>query len=442
MKILRLFLLLLVTGLVPVRSAFAMEGNQPPGEERDVFVEAGIIPAQQMAAEHPQPIPIVAVPALIWACITDDPNMIHLEFMPYMNPGTPEAEQALQAFATMTYDDIQPIHYAAYYGKAEALETLLHYFKGNIDTRSLEGHNALHYAARKGHVACISVLKANNALIDALDPMGLTALQIAALRNQPKSMKALIKYGANKDVKRPDGQTLLHLMAQCDSTSCIKVWIKNGFSLMARSTSSRTALHIAAQLNKPQFMKKILKWNRRLRTQGDQRAEDDDELINARSASGCSPLFVAAEHGSLESLNFLLEQNAETDLCTTRGASALHVAVSGNHVFCLIALLMNGADTTIKDVDGSTPLTLARNRGTPGALCALILNKYANPDQKPAFDIDCFCGDAFGAEQDFVCTFIGNSVDTSACNHRVHLRCYSRLPDTTRCPWCRTCQTA
>ena len=67
------------------------------------------------------------------------------------------------------------------------LEKVLEFLKGavtNINTCNANGLNALHLAAKEGHVAVVRELLARGANIDAATKKGNTALHIASLAGQ------------------------------------------------------------------------------------------------------------------------------------------------------------------------------------------------------------------------------------------------------------------
>ena len=97
--------------------------------------------------------------------------------------------------------------------------------------------------------------------------------------------------------------------------------------------------------------------------------------VNSRNGGvGATPLMSAVSSGLTETASFLLSQGADASLCDAGGRTPLHSACRGffapperetaeSHVAMAQLLLNNGADPNAKDKDGKTPLDLARDNG-------------------------------------------------------------------------------
>jgi hypothetical protein len=108
--------------------------------------------------------------------------------------------------------------------------------------------------------------------------------------------------------------------------------------------------------------------------QGEGRSEtvlgliDEGADVNATNpASKERPLNVAAEHGRVECLKFLLDAGAAIDAKSgAHGETALHSAVRGQHSAvreCVTVLLDAGADASKKNLDMLSPVALADKTG-------------------------------------------------------------------------------
>jgi ankyrin repeat protein len=83
--------------------------------------------------------------------------------------------------------------------------------------------------------------------------------------------------------------------------------------------------------------------------------------VNAKTNTGLAPLHWAAEQGSCDIVEFLIESGAEVDIRTPSGFTPLHKSVINGHVNVVILLLWNGADVNARarTFKESTPLQLA-----------------------------------------------------------------------------------
>jgi ankyrin repeat protein len=109
-------------------------------------------------------------------------------------------------------DGWQPLHLAAYFGRAEAARMLL-----DADAEVTEpSRNAtaavpLHAAAAGRHSELVWILIASHAPVDAREPGGWTPLHVAAANDDLDSVRALLSAGADPEAANDDGRTPLEL---------------------------------------------------------------------------------------------------------------------------------------------------------------------------------------------------------------------------------------
>jgi hypothetical protein len=87
------------------------------------------------------------------------------------------------------------------------------------------------------------------------------------------------------------------------------------------------------------------------------------------------PLLVAAQHGRLDCLRFLLEHGAHANYANNKGSTALMWACHAGNLPMVELLFLHGADRTCKDDQGRTPASFAQGKAEITAL----LNQ--NPDE-------------------------------------------------------------
>ncbi|CAK79451.1 unnamed protein product (macronuclear) [Paramecium tetraurelia] len=149
---------------------------------------------------------------------------------------------------------------------------------------------------------------------------GFTALHLAAYRGSLKTIKLLEQYGADYKIKNYNGKSQLPI-------------------------KELTVLHTASQGDCPLTIYYYL-----------QKGID----INVIDNKGSSPLHWAAYSGSYNAVNFLISWNANLNLQDTdTSVTPLHLATMQANSRIVRKLLMKGADRSIKDSNGKTPLDLA-----------------------------------------------------------------------------------
>jgi len=97
------------------------------------------------------------------------------------------------------------------------------------------------------------------------------------------------------------------------------------------------------------------------------RAPEAPEVVNAQDTEGWTALIYAATNGATEDHNkvvsTLLAYNADIDLTTSSGTTALMYAAEKGHNEVLTNLLEHNADVNARDDEGLTALMLAAKEG-------------------------------------------------------------------------------
>lgn len=207
--------------------------------------------------------------------------------------------------------------WAAFLRRPDLLRGLL---RAGADARFCddEGLNALHMAAFSGCVESCRLLVAQGVDVNLLRK-SYTPLHSAAFGNAPDAARYLLGRGAK-----------------------VEFW-KLG---LVGDDKSGTALHSAVKANSADVLQILT-----------EACED----VNCVEPGGCAALHLAADLGHTACLKVLLDAtDADADVRTReKRATALHLACDGGYTECVGALLARGADPSLRNTRGQTPLHLA-----------------------------------------------------------------------------------
>jgi ankyrin repeat protein len=183
------------------------------------------------------------------------------------------------------------------------------------------GYVGLHRAAHDGDVATIRKLAAEGADLEARDRAGRTPLHVAAFASQDEAVRALAEAGADLDALEDQAYDIVTIAAVADDLQMVDLALSLGASAgNVTSPYDGTALIAAAHLGHHEVVERLI--------------------------AGGAPL----DHVN--------------NLAWTALIEAVVLGDGGpDHVATVRALVEGGADRSIGDRNGVTPLEHARTRG-------------------------------------------------------------------------------
>ena len=183
------------------------------------------------------------------------------------------------------------------------------------------GWRLLHWAAAKGHATIVHLLGTRDSQSAlscvhwvsteaTVEDGECTALHLATQNNHCDAVAALIAIGANVNLYNSDNNTALHIFAQNNCVRCIDALICAGADQLALNDLQRTPLHVAA-----------------------------------------------AEH-ACAAMQILAKSTAAYEMQCSVGNVPLHYVAQAGCKACVVNLLTNGANDTMCNSQGRTPLLL------------------------------------------------------------------------------------
>ena len=184
----------------------------------------------------------------------------------------------------------------------------------------------------------------------------------AEARNLPV-MRFFLKLGVPVGVKKLNGATPLFVAAQhCQAggaTDALQLLLEAGADVKTELKNGFGILHFAALGGAQGAFDFFL-------------ARGDFKDVDVKTASGMTPLHVAASRGHVSLLQYLLEKGAKKDAAWRGGVTALHFATESGKAGAVEYLLSQKLDVNAKRADGSTALHTAALRGDVATMKLLI----------------------------------------------------------------------
>lgn len=239
-----------------------------------------------------------------------------------------------------------PLHLASAYGHMSIAKLLLSQGADpNATDNSLS--TALHLAADVGQNRIVRQLLKSGVNPDSADSRGFTPLHLAAMRGHTGICRQLLSNGASPDATNLQGWTPMHLAALKGHEATVVQLESQGACVNARGENGWTPLLLACYQSEPEVVAKLLA------AKADPNMSEDSE--------GWTPLHAACTSVSFPSVLHLISHHADVNAVNLGKASPLHLAARHGCTPIGKALLLNGADRTLRDSSGSTALDVARS---------------------------------------------------------------------------------
>ncbi|CAL4091548.1 unnamed protein product [Meganyctiphanes norvegica] len=280
---------------------------------------------------------------------------------------------------------------AAMQGQTMVVRSLL---SNGVDAKCKndEGENAMHFAAKDGHIEIMIVLLSHGCPLNAeTDLCKTTPMHYAAFGGQFNSVKWLIENGANPLAEDWEGDTPAHeayfnghpelgmfIFRSCkhtastihdammwgirtDNSNTVQNFLMTGADPNSVGNFKLLPVQEATILGRTTIMKILL-----------ERGANMNVTRSSSGYSGCHLLHLSVRCGNNETTKFLLEAGASVNLKTSDGHNAIHLAAMNGRSSGLDLLVEWGADLEAANKEGDTPASLAGKNGCNGLKTKII----------------------------------------------------------------------
>lgn len=239
----------------------------------------------------------------------------------------------------------------------------------DVNAAQGDGNTALHWAAYHSNAEMAEVLIGAGANVTAQTRIGeLTPMFLVARTGYEPIVRLLLDAGADPRATTSTGTTALMLAAGSGKTETVAALIEAGSDVNSRElVNGQTAVMFAAALNRGAAITMLASHDADLNvvTKLSQIATGDSQRrVNSRRQSrpavtmgGNSALHYASRDGQMDAVRALVEAGADVNVLTgnDRTPPITQALITGNLDLAKF-MLDHGADPTIANADGLTPL--------------------------------------------------------------------------------------
>ncbi|THD29064.1 Ankyrin 2, partial [Fasciola hepatica] len=270
-----------------------------------------------------------------------------------------------------------------------------------VDTTNANGLTALHLASKEAQIDVVRELLKRGASVQMVTKKGNTALHIASLAGHIDIVKLLMEYGANVNAQSQNGFTPLYMAAQENHVEVVNHLLNNGANPALSTEDGFTPLAVALQQGHDRVVAILLEKDSKGKTRlpalhvaakkNDVHSatlllNNSDVNVDHPSASGFTPLHIAAHYGNLNISKLLIERGANVNHNAKNSITPLHVATKWGKDEVVNELLNAGAEVDARTRDGLTPLHCAARSGHADVV-ETLLKRGANANLKTRNDL-------------------------------------------------------
>ena len=257
---------------------------------------------------------------------------------------------------------------AARNGRPEAIALLIEHGADLNVTEPFRGQTALMWAAGEGNAAAVALLLEHGATIDSKSTAGFTPLLFAVRNAELETLRVLLEHGANADAVGPDGTSALNM-------AVVNAYYEVASLLLAHGANPNlpdprgSPLHTLAWLRKPGATGQAAVGAEAEAPPRPSGRVTSLELAQQLLAAGANPNVRIDWQEQRFDVGGAVSTNPPDislgrHLVTYNGASAFYIAAKNGDAALMRILAGGGADPTLPNRFGVTPLMVAAGLDT------------------------------------------------------------------------------
>ena len=288
--------------------------------------------------------------------------------------------------------------YAASYGSAEVIDTLLNYSSNSYRVVDIYGDTPLHNAALLGNTNTLTALMNRTPInINAQNIDGNTPLHLAVKNHNTNTYRFLLLKGADYTIKNYDGKTASDLL-YADGIDSIE-------SIISNDTNSFTKIYTNDKLNKintnntnlndtnnyieytnsinqsnnmsTNYSSESLPYDEYINSINNENTFDNVKAVNANTFADDLIYEYSYEGITEDNSDDYVEPDTDDDYSEYYNAvKPLFEAIYGNNVYDVLKAVSNGININSRNEEGFTPLLYAINYDRIEVMKALL--SYSN----------------------------------------------------------------
>jgi ankyrin repeat protein len=232
-----------------------------------------------------------------------------------------------------------------------------------------DGTTAIMYAAANDDIELVRALIKAGADVKLKNEFGTSAITEAAIVGSAPVLEALLKAGADPNTRNPEGETPLMAVARSGKVEAARALLDARADVNAReSWGGQSALMWAAAQSQAEMVKLLASRGADLNARGVVRQWERKVITEPRpkdmNKGGFTALLYAAREGCVECLRHLMEAGANPSIGDPDGVTPLNMALLNLHFDAAAYLVKAGADINKWDLFGRSPLYMAADVST------------------------------------------------------------------------------